>query len=173
MELYVLEREQLIPRPRPEVFAFFSDARNLERVTPPRLSFRILTPMPIAMHAGARIDYRLSLFGVPFRWRTLIESYSPDESFVDVQLSGPYRSWHHIHRFEERGDGTVMSDRVEYSLPLGPLGGVAHALFVARQLRSVFDFRRATIAALFPFASASPSDRSHAQGGGGVDGPRA
>jgi ligand-binding SRPBCC domain-containing protein len=156
MASHVLERTQLIPRPRPEVFAFFADAHNLERITPPTLHFRICTPSPIEMRAGTLIDYRLSLFGVPFRWRTLIEAFEPETRFVDVQLQGPYRRWHHAHAFEDAPGGTLMRDRVEYELPLGPLGGLAHALLVRRQLRAIFDHRREAIARLFPGAPPAP-----------------
>lgn len=148
MTTHVLERIQLVPRPRAEVFAFFADAHNLERITPGFLRFRIVTPDPIAMHAGTRIDYRLSLFGVPFGWRTLIEVYEPGRRFVDVQLAGPYRRWRHLHAFEDAPGGTRMLDRVEYELPLGPLGDLAHALVVRRQLRTIFDHRRRVIDAL-------------------------
>ena len=154
--VHVLERAQLVPRPRREVFAFFADAHNLERITPSTLRFRILTPDPIALGAGTCIDYRLSLLGVPFRWRTLIEAYEPEVRFVDVQLRGPYRSWRHTHAFEDAPGGTLMRDRVEYELPLGPLGALAHGLLVRRQLRAIFDHRRDAIARLFP-AGARPS----------------
>lgn len=143
---HVLEREQLIPRPRAQVFAYFADAANLQAMTPDFLQFRILTPLPIEMRDGATIDYRLSLFGVPFRWRTRIEEWRPDERFVDVQVAGPYRRWHHTHTFEETGGGTLMRDRVEYALTFVPLGELARRLFVARQLDTIFAHRRRVIA---------------------------
>jgi ligand-binding SRPBCC domain-containing protein len=144
--VHILERTQLVPRPRGEVFAFFADAHNLEALTPPRLRFRILTPAPIDMRPGALIDYRLSLFGVPFRWRTLIEAFEPEVRFVDVQLAGPYRRWRHEHTFEEAPGGTLVRDRVEYALPLGPLGELARRVLVRRQLDAIFDHRREAIA---------------------------
>jgi ligand-binding SRPBCC domain-containing protein len=146
---HLLEREQFVPRPRPEVFAFFADAANLQRITPPSLHFRIRTPLPIAVRTGSIIDYRISLLGVPFAWRTLIEVFEPESRFVDLQLRGPYRLWRHTHEFIEAPGGTWMRDRVEYELPLGPLGELARALFVDRQLRTIFDFRHEVIAALF------------------------
>ena len=146
---HVLVREQLVPRPRREVFAFFADAANLERLTPPRLRFSIQTPLPILMRPGAIIDHRLSLFGVPFRWRTVIESFEPDERFVDVQAAGPYALWRHRHEFVEVPGGTLIRDHVEYQLPLGPLGAIAHALFVRRQLAHIFAYRHGVIARMF------------------------
>ncbi len=143
-----LERVQFIPRPRSEVFAFFSDASNLERITPPFLRFRIVTPTPIDIREGALLDYRLSLFGVPFSWRTRIDVFEPDVRFVDSQLRGPYSLWRHLHEFTEVDGGTRMLDRVEYDVPLGPLGDVARALFVTRTVERIFDFRADAIEGL-------------------------
>ena len=135
---HILEREQIIERPRTEVFDFFSDARNLERITPDFLNFRILTKTPIEMKAGTLIDYRIRLFGVPVKWRTRIDVFEPNVRFVDRQLSGPYRTWIHTHEFSDvdGGKATKMIDRVEYEVPFGPLGGVVRALFVRRQRRA-------------------------------------
>lgn len=156
----LLERTQLVPAPRAEVFAFFADARNLEAITPDFLRFRVITPGPIPMAPGALIEYRLSLYGLGFGWRTRIDAWEPGVRFVDVQLSGPYRSWRHTHLFEDAedapGGGTRVSDRVEYELPFGPLGSLAHALFVERALRRIFDHRRERIAARFGAALGTP-----------------
>jgi ligand-binding SRPBCC domain-containing protein len=157
MAAYRFERTQLIPSPRGEVFAFFSDARNLERITPDFVGFRILTPGPLVMAAGAVIDYELRLYGFPLRWRTRIETFEPGVSFSDVQLSGPYRKWHHRHTFADVSGGTRMDDTVDYELPLGPLGAVARRLFVARSLQRIFDFRAERIAALFPGPESAPA----------------
>ena len=102
------------------------------------------------MRAGTVIDYRLSLMGIPFRWRTLIEEFAPDSRFVDRQQAGPYALWRHLHEFIEVPGATLVRDRVEYRLPLGPLGNLAHALLVRRQLKRIFDYRRQVIEALFP-----------------------
>jgi ligand-binding SRPBCC domain-containing protein len=158
----VLEREQLIPRPRSEVFAFFADAANLERITPPSLRFEIRTPPPIAMAAGTVIDYRIALFGLGFGWRTVIESFEPGRRFVDVQVAGPYRFWRHEYTFSdcsERADGTLVQDRVEYEVPYGPLGRVVQALFVRRQVERIFDFRRRALAEHFRALAAPPTAR--------------
>ncbi len=144
-----LERRQFVPRPRREVFAFFSDAANLEALTPAFLQFHILTPRPITMRAGTLIDYELKLFGIRFHWQTLIEQFEPEARFVDVQLTGPYRRWHHEHAFEEAPGGTCVIDRVDYEMPLGPLGRIAHALSVRRSLRQIFDYRAAQMRDMF------------------------
>ena len=147
--MYVLEREASVPAPREQVFAFFADARNLERLTPASLRFAILTPGEIAMRAGATIDYRLRVSGLPIRWRTVIEAWEPPFRFVDVQQRGPYAAWRHTHTFEETSAGTRMRDRVEYAVPFGPLGRLIHRLFVARQLDEIFAFRQRVVGELF------------------------
>ena len=143
MAVHVLSREQVLPATPEEVFPFFGDARNLEAITPPFLGFRVVTPEPIEMRPGTLIEYRLRLHAVPLRWRTTIAVWDPPHRFVDVQLSGPYTLWHHTHDFETTaGGGTLMRDTVRYALPLGPLGEIAHALLVRRDLARIFDFRR-------------------------------
>lgn len=141
---HTLERRTWLPRPVEQVFAFFADATNLERITPPELRFRIASPLPIAMHRGTRIDYRLALFGVPFSWDTEISVWQPPQRFVDRQLTGPYRQWIHTHEFAAENSGTRMLDRVEYVLPLEPLGWIALPL-VRHQLDRIFDFRETAI----------------------------
>lgn len=139
---HVLRREQRLPGSPGEVFGFFADAGNLEAITPPWLSFRIVTPRPIEMGRGTLIDYRLRLHGVPISWLTRIEAWEPGRSFVDQQMRGPYALWHHTHDFEPApGGGTLMRDTVRYALPAGPLGALAHRLFVRRDLDRIFDHR--------------------------------
>jgi ligand-binding SRPBCC domain-containing protein len=153
--IHILEREQVVPLPRNEVFAFFADARNLEAITPAFLSFEIIPPVPVSLDAGSRIDYRLSLFGIPFHWRTRIAAWIPGVRFVDVQEKGPYALWHHTHSFSDCEGGTRVADRVEYRLPLGPLGEVAHPIMVRRMLERIFDHRRDRVAALLGRAPSS------------------
>jgi ligand-binding SRPBCC domain-containing protein len=147
--IHILEREQRVALPLERAFEFYGDARNLESITPPWMGFHLTTPPPRPMRAGALIAYRLKLHGLPVRWKTRIEAWEPPHRFVDVQLSGPYSLWEHTHTFEGRDDGTiVIRDRVRYSLPLGPLGELAHSLFVRRDLRRIFDYRREAVARL-------------------------
>ena len=154
MKIYELHREQWIPAPLGRVFPFFADAHNLERITPAWLGFRILTPGPIEIAAGTRIDYSLRLAGVPVRWRTRISEWKPGERFVDTQERGPYALWEHHHHFRSLGNGVLMTDLVRYGLPLGALGRAAHALAVRSALAAIFDHRAREIRAIFP-ASAS------------------
>ena len=137
-----------IELPREEVFEFFADAFNLQKITPPDVHFRVLTPPPIELRKGTRIDYRLTVFRVPFRWRTVFGLWEPPVRFVDEQERGPYRSWVHRHEFCDLGGGTLVQDRVEYELPWSPLGELAHPV-VRRKLDHIFDFRQAKIQQLF------------------------
>jgi len=147
--VYVLERRQRVTALRAKVFSFFADAANLERMTPPQLGFTILTPQPIEMKKGARIDYRIKLYGIPMKWKTVIDEYEPDDRFIDVQLKGPYAVWRHTHTFTDIEGGTELGDRVVYELPFGPLGRVVHAAFVRRQLAQIFDYRERVMRELF------------------------
>ena len=146
---YTLHREQWVPRPLEEIFAFFSDAANLELLTPDWLKFKITTPAPIAMAPGTHIQYRLSWHGVPLRWTTEITLWNPPHEFQDIQLSGPYKQWHHTHRFEAQNGGTRLTDTVEYALPFGFLGRIAHAVQVRRNVEQIFDYRYRRIEQMF------------------------
>lgn len=146
MKVWELRTEIRLARPRREVFEFFGDAGNLQEITPPWLHFRILTPRPIEMRPGARIDYKLRLHGVPVSWKTEITAWEPPIRFVDEQLRGPYRLWVHEHTFEEIEGGTLARDRVRYAVPGGAF---ANRLLVARDLEAIFRFRSGKLQEIF------------------------
>jgi hypothetical protein len=149
MQIHELIREQVLPGTPADVFPFFADARNLEAITPPLLRFAVVTPGPIAMGAGTFIQYRLCLRGVPMRWDTLIGEWEPPRRFVDVQVRGPYRLWHHTHELSALGDGrTLMRDTVRYALGFGVLGELAHRAVVRRDLEAIFAYRAERVPAL-------------------------
>lgn len=155
MKTYEFERSTILPFPRESVFGFFSRAENLELLTPPWLSFRILTLPPIHMCEGALIDYQLRLHGIPLRWRSEITVWEPPRRFVDEQRRGPYRLWAHEHRFTEVDGGTKVEDRVKYAV----FGGALVAkLFVAPDVRRIFDYRQERLRDVFEASRDGRSD---------------
>ncbi len=138
---YQLIREQWLPRPIEEAFAFFSRPENLEEITPPLLGFHIVRTEK-DLHAGSLIEYKLRIRGLPMRWLTEIEVWEPPYRFVDNQLRGPYKRWHHEHRFAEKDGGTLICDCVDYALPFGVLGQMVHSLMVRRDVETIFEYRR-------------------------------
>ena len=136
-----LIRTTLLPGTLPEVFAFFKNPRNLETITPPWLGFRITSTSDETVREGTRIRYRLSLHGIPMSWESRITEYADGSHFADVQVSGPYSRWYHRHHFRPVAGGVEMTDDVEYRLPFGPLGRLAHWLVVRHQLRAIFNYR--------------------------------
>ena len=150
MAIYTLRREQFIPRPPVEVFHFFSNAANLQEITPPFLDFEILTPQPVEIRSGTMLDYRLKWHGLPIRWQTKIIEWNPPHGFVDLQVKGPYHLWRHMHQFRPEGEGTMMLDSLNYALPLGVLGTLAHSVKVRKDVEGIFDYRRQRIEEIFP-----------------------
>jgi ligand-binding SRPBCC domain-containing protein len=143
---FTLHDELWLPRPLAEIFPFFADAANLEKITPPWLSFHVVTPAPIEMRPGALLDYQIKVHGIPIRWRTEIVTWEPPHRFVDVQLTGPYRLWHHTHTFVEKDGGTLCTDDVRY----WPRGGrIINALFVRRDVATIFAYRRKRLGEMF------------------------
>lgn len=147
MNEWRFDAELWLPRSRDEVFPFFSEARNLEVLTPPWLKFEVLTPAPIVMRPGTLIDYRIKVHGVPIRWRTEITDWEPPHRFVDVQLHGPYTLWHHTHLFTESEGGTLCRDEVRYR-PRG--GALMNWLFVRRDVERIFQYRQQRLLEVFP-----------------------
>jgi ligand-binding SRPBCC domain-containing protein len=138
MRIREFETEVWLPCRREEVFSFFADAANLDAITPPWLSFRTITPPPLTMRAGTVIDHKLRVRGVPIRWRSKITIWETPARFVDEQVRGPYRFWKHEHLFEERDGGTLVRDRVRYSVPFDFL---VHELLVRRDVEKIFAYR--------------------------------
>jgi len=141
-----LSASQVLPLPRKETFIFFEDPRNLFDITPDWLRFVMKDKnSKTEMYEDAEFDYTIRWFGFPMPWKSRIMGYKPPEQFTDVQLIGPYRSWSHLHTFEETDGGTLMRDTVTYRLPFGPLGDVVHVVAVRRQLEDIFRYRAVRI----------------------------
>ena len=147
MRLRQFETELWLPRPRAEIFEFFSDAANLDAITPPWLDFRTLTPTRIDMRVGALIDYKLRMRGFPMRWRSKITAWEPPARFVDEQIRGPYRQWIHEHTFEDRQGGTLVRDRVRYAVPFDFL---VHAWLLRPDIERIFAYRAHKLRERFP-----------------------
>ncbi len=146
MAEYILIRNLTLELPRKEVFDFFADALNLERITPPELRFNVVTPQPITIRQGTLLDYNLRLYGFPMKWQSEISVWNPPHSFTDKAIKGPYKQWIHKHKFTELDENkTLIEDEVRYRLPLEPVGDLAH-WFVRRQLNHIFDFRQRAVA---------------------------
>ena len=150
MKPHKIVRKTIIKRPLEEVFQFFSKAENLNLLTPPELEFKILTPLPIKMKAGVLIDYRIKLNGIPFNWKTEICEWKENECFVDQQIKGPYRIWHHTHSFRAVEGGTEMTDEVKYLSPGWFLEPIIQALFIKNKVEGIFDYRNAKLKEIFP-----------------------
>ena len=138
MRVHLFDSELWLPQPREEVFGFFSDATNLDAITPPWLKFHTVSQRPIDLHLGTFIDYKLRIHGIPIRWRSEITAWEPPARFVDEQVRGPYRLWIHEHTFAERDQGTVVTDRVHYAVPFDWL---VHRLLVQPDVEQIFAYR--------------------------------
>lgn len=147
MKIYHLRCDLITSCPLVETFEVFKNPANLARITPSWLNFQVLTK-DVQMRKGAEIEYNIKWLGLPMHWKTLISEYDPPFSFVDEQEKGPYLLWRHHHTFEETPAGAKVGDHVEYALPLGPLGDIAHAVMVKRQLEAIFRFRQREIGKL-------------------------
>ena len=156
MKVHVLEQEQFLPITMEEAWAFFSTPRNLDEITPPDLGFRIEHCEDGPMFEGQIITYRIRIAPLVWvSWVTEIRAVEDRSSFVDNQMVGPYKLWHHRHSFKEVDGGVLMRDRVHYALGFGPFGSLAHALFVGRKVAGIFASRRRYLAERF---GAAPAD---------------
>ena len=153
MKNYRLNKSQFIRKPIDEVFSFFSNPENLEKLTPKYLKFKIITPLPIIMDKGQTIEYTIKLRGFSMRWSSIISLYNPPYSFIDEQVMGPYSKWHHTHKFTEIDDGTLIEDDVIYRIPLGWIGKLANYIFVKNDLEKIFQYRKEKIIKIFSINS--------------------
>ena len=156
MTEYTLERVQRVSTSLPDTFDFFSRPENLGRITPGWLAFRMVSD-DADMREGLRIEYRIRPLGFPQKWVSAITAYDPPHRFVDEQVRGPYARWHHEHRFRAVEGGTEVTDIVTYALPFGPLGRLAHALRIRRQLEGIFEYRSRVLPGLL--VGSHPDDR--------------
>ncbi len=149
MTPFIFHAEQLVPRPLAEVFEFFSRAENLEQLTPKWLNFRILSVEPVPVRKGTLMRYSLRWRIFPIRWTSEVIEWEPPYRFVDVQRKGPYKLWHHEHRFVAESNGTGITDEVRYLLPLGVFGSMAHKLKVKKDVETIFAYRTEVVNRLF------------------------
>ena len=149
LKIYELKRRTFIPAPIQDVFSFFSNAEDLNLITPPWLYFKILTPLPVIMKENTQIDYSIKLLGLRMTWKTEITVWQPPNKFIDRQIKGPYRVWEHTHIFKEKGRGTQMEDIVQYAVPGFVLSPIFHLLFVRPRLVKIFAYREQKMLELF------------------------
>lgn len=148
--IHYLHREQVIPAPAEDVWAYFCDPKNLNEITPPDMNFEIVQGGDAAMYKGQIIEYRVEFIrGVRSLWLTEIAHVRDGEYFVDEQRIGPYRFWYHEHIFEKVPNGTKMTDCVTYAIPFAVLGDAVNAVWISKRLKNIFDFRKRKIAELF------------------------
>jgi ligand-binding SRPBCC domain-containing protein len=151
MKRFTLNTRQILPISLEEAWAFFSSPKNLSKITPEYMNFKILSGFDEGTtREGMIIKYKVHpVMGIPLTWVTKITNVSAPHEFTDMQLKGPYKEWVHTHRFREIEGGVEMTDELVYQLPFGPIGLIAHALFVRKQVESIFAYREATLDKLF------------------------
>jgi ligand-binding SRPBCC domain-containing protein len=154
VKIQVLEKELVVSESIEEMFDFFADASNLEQLTPPWLKFRIESQLPVEMRVSTNIEYRLKVHGIPIKWRSLISEWNPPFSFVDEQVVGPYKLWHHRHVFEVTPSGTLVRDIVRYSAPGGYL---INKFLVRPDLDKIFAYRHQKLREHFSVPTATPA----------------
>nr|MBS0036859.1 SRPBCC family protein [Saprospiraceae bacterium] len=152
MSIYSKKWQTWIDSDLDSVWAFFSNPKNLDRITPEEMNFEILSESdPGQMYEGMIISYRVRpLFKIPTTWVTEITRIKPKKYFVDEQRIGPYKMWHHEHHFEEKEDGVLMTDLLSYALPVAPIGNLIAGKFISNKVENIFNFRNEAIAKYFP-----------------------
>ncbi len=148
MAKYTLQRLQVIPGDLDSVFQFFENPHNLKRITPRWLNFRVVSATDTTIRQGTEIQYRIHWLGFPMKWESRIAEYEKNVMFADTMIAGPYKSWYHTHQFRKASGVVEIEDRVDYEMPFGFLGALAHGLMVRRQLDAIFDFRARQISRL-------------------------
>jgi len=149
--------EHWLPLPIDKVFSFFKEPKNLEQITPGYLNFKVLKQSSGLIGEGTKINYKLSLHGIPMWWQSKIVDWEPNHKFSDTQTHGPYNHWYHTHEFEEKEGGTLIRDHVKYKLPLGIPGDCVAGSWVQKDLENIFDYRRKKIEEIFKDQASAPN----------------
>uniref|UniRef100_A0A7V2ZMN8 Cell division inhibitor n=1 Tax=Ignavibacterium album TaxID=591197 RepID=A0A7V2ZMN8_9BACT len=151
MKIYQLKSSQILPVSLSEAWKFFSDPKNLSKITPNWLNFEITSSLPNRMYAGMIVSYKVRpILNIPQTWITEITHVDEPFYFVDEQRFGPYKMWHHEHIFTEIPDvGVEMQDIVTYMIPFGLLGRIANSLFVRKRVLEIFQYRKEVLNEMF------------------------
>lgn len=148
--MYQLKTIQFVKTDMATCWDFFSDPKNLSKITPQSMGFIVRTELPDKMYEGLMIEYTVRpMLGIPMNWITEIKTVKNHSFFVDEQRKGPYRIWHHEHHFKEVEGGVEMTDIVSYEIPFGFLGRLMHPILVKNKLKEIFDYRRQKVDELF------------------------
>ena len=153
MTTYTLKRSQKLGISKNQAWDFFKNPKNLKEITPDHLGFDIITEsLPEEIHTDLLIEYRVKpILGIPLKWITQISNVDKPNGFVDLQIKGPYKLWHHEHTFDSIEGGVLMVDKVTYALPLGWIGKIFHPIIIKPQLEKIFNYRFKYLEEKFPF----------------------
>jgi ligand-binding SRPBCC domain-containing protein len=158
MRLYRLHAKQTVPISKEKAWHFLSNPSNLKIITPDAMGFEILSGVERELFTGQIIQYNVSpIAGVKTRWVTEITHVEKGNYFVDEQRFGPYALWHHKHFITPTENGVEMEDIIDYKIPFGLLGQLLHALFIKKQLITIFKYREDKLTELFGKIENSPN----------------